>query len=178
MHNFGVHLGTRQETGGGRTRIVVWADGSQSDLGVVLAAAAAGAPCVGSVVVAAQGHGVPRELAIGLAALSGVYAALILVPLFVVRFGIYLGKGLVRAPASTTQRVSWVIVAVLVGAMLGTDVYGAGMPGLLTGPILFALVVIGLGAAPRMSTRARHRVLALSLVPAVSALLIGLTIFV
>ena len=63
------------------------------------------------------------------------------------------------------------------GAVLGTDTYAVGVPGLLTGPIVIAVAVIALRAAPSLSPRTRRQALELSVIVAVGAVAVGLTIF-
>lgn len=178
MHNVGVHLVTRKRPRRGPTRAVVWAGGGQTDLGVVVAAAVAVVLCAVGIVAAIELRGLPRAFAGGLAVLAGAYAAVLIIPMLVIVGGVNLVKSMAAGRPSMGQRTSWVIAAALIGAMFGTDAYGVGLPGLLTGPILLAVAFVAAQMLPNLSPRARHRVLALSAVAALSAVLLGLTIFV
>jgi ABC-type Mn2+/Zn2+ transport system permease subunit len=75
------------------------------------------------------------------------------------------------------RRAAAVFVAALFGALLGTGTYEVGLPGLWIGPILFAAVVVSVGAARNISRRTRNRIVALTGVVAVVALGVGLTVF-
>jgi hypothetical protein len=122
-------------------------------------------------------HGLPQVVAVVLAVLSGLAAAMMVIPLLLIFGGVFIVKGMVAKEPSTVQRVSWVVAAALLGALLGSDAYSVGMPGLLTGPILFAAVLAVLRAGPGISSRARRRAVELTGVVAVTALGVSLTIF-
>jgi hypothetical protein len=156
---------------------VVWADGAQTDLGVLAAATAALASCAAGIVAAMQLHGLLRAAAVGVAVLAGAYAAVMIVPVLVVLGGIYLVMGMAAQRPSTAQRISSVVAAALIGGLLGADAYAVGVPGVLTGPILLAAGIMALPMLPTLSARARGRVLGLSSVAAVAALVVSLTIF-
>jgi hypothetical protein len=89
-HNPGVRIGSRLDPDQGRTRTVVWANGGQTDLGVLLVPAIAVTVCVAGVVAAIELHGVARAVAVGLAILGGVYAAIFIVPLLLVTAVVHL----------------------------------------------------------------------------------------
>jgi hypothetical protein len=177
MHNGAMHPGTREDEDQGRRRTVVWSDGSETDLGVLVVATVASLLLGVSVVCAVVLHGLPQVVAAVLAVLSGLVAAMMVIPLLLIFGGVFIVKGMVAEEPSIAQRASWVVAAALLGALLGSDAYSVGMPGLLTGPILFAAVLAVLHARPGVSTRARRRALELTGVVAVTALGASLTIF-
>jgi hypothetical protein len=172
-----MHLGSRDDEEQGRVRTVVWSDGSETDVRALVVASVVSAICVSSIVCAVELRGLPHVVALLLAVLSGLCAALTIVPMLLVFGGIFVVKGMLAEYPSVAQRVSWVVAAVLLGALLGSDAYSVGVPGLLTGPIFIAAIVAGLRAGPALSARARRRALELSGVAAVTALGVGLRIF-
>jgi hypothetical protein len=80
-----MHLGRREDEDQGPTRVVVWSDDSQTDVGVLVAAAIAAIICIASIVAAISLGGIVQVIAIVLAILSGLYSAVIVIPLLVVR---------------------------------------------------------------------------------------------
>ena len=172
-----MRLGTRDDADQGRTRTVVWTDGSETDLSALIVASVAAVVFAASVVCAVNLRGIPHVVAVVAAVVSGIYAALMVVPLLLIFGGVFVVKGLMARRPSASQRASWVVAAAVLGALLGVDTYAVGLPGLLTGPIVIAVAVVVLGAAPSLSRRARKRTIELSAVVAVAALAVGLTIF-
>ena len=116
-------------------------------------------------------------LAVVLAVLSGLYAAAMILSALVFGGLFVLVTALLddRAPKAVREGV-WVVVAVLVGALIGADTYSVGVPGLLSGPILIALVPMALRATPSLSRRGRRLLAALGALAGVTALGVGLTI--
>jgi hypothetical protein len=87
---------------------------------------------------------------------------------------------IVWSDSTTTDLGALVFASVstaALGALLGTDTYMIGPPGLLTGPLVLTAVVAPLQAGPGLSARARQRLLALSSIVAAAALVVSLTIF-
>lgn len=172
-----MHLGTRHDEDRGRTRTVVWTDASQTDLGVLILASVAAVVLAASVLCAVELRGIPRVLAVVVAVVSGTYAAVMILPLLLIFGGVFVVKGLSARSPSAGQRASWVVAAAALGAALGADTYAVGLPGLLTGPIVIAIVAGALGAAPSLSRRNRRRTIELSAIVAAVAFGVGLTIF-
>lgn len=170
-----MHLGSRHDEDQGATRTVVWNDDSETDLGVLLVALAAAALFAASLVCAIELRGAARVVAVVASVVSGAYAAVLILPLLCVLAISVLVK-LARGSAAG-QRLSWAVAAVALGAVLGTDTYAVGVPGLLTGPIVIAVAVIELRAAPSLSPRTRRQAVELSVIVAVVAVAVGLTIF-
>lgn len=173
-----MHLGVRHDEERGPTRTVVWAGGAESDLSAIAVAAAMSVVLVAATVAAFRFDGAARVAAIVIAVLAGLWLVAVTVPLLVIFGGVLLVKGLAAAEPSAAQRLSWILAPLLFGAVIGSDAYGIGVPGLLTGPALFAAVLLVVRAGPSLSRRARRRAVGLSAVVAASALAVGLTIFV
>lgn len=116
-----MHLGTRDDEGQGPTRTVVWANGGETDLSPLMVMALASTICIASSVCAISPRGVPQVIVVVLAVLSGLDAAVMIVPTALVFGGIFVAKGLVAKRASFPQRASRVAAAALLGAILGSD---------------------------------------------------------
>jgi hypothetical protein len=172
-----MHLGVREDKDQGRTRTVVWSDGSETDLGYFVALAVAASVLLAAVLGTIEFRGVPHVVSLVVAIVAGVVTALLLVPFLLVLGGFFVVKGLLARQPTAAQRASWVVVAAGFGGLVGLDAYGVGVSGLLTGPLLLAAGVAAAHTAPRMSARARTRVRLMSAVAAVAALAAGLTIF-
>jgi hypothetical protein len=106
-----VRLTTRDDPEQGRVRVVAWGSNSESDLSGLVLVAALVVVCTVSSLVAADGHGALRVVLIVVAIISGLYFAAIAVPLTAVFVGVYVVKGLLAKSPSTSQRVSWFILA-------------------------------------------------------------------
>lgn len=78
-----MHVGRRADVDHRTTRVVNWSDGSQTDVGVLLAAGLAAVICISSAVVAISFGGLVRVIAGVLAVLSGLYSAVIVIPMLV-----------------------------------------------------------------------------------------------
>jgi hypothetical protein len=133
----------------------------------------ASAICAASIVGAIELRGVPRVAATVLAVLTGLYLAWCFV-MGVLLLGVI--SVLARKP-SVVQRAARVLIATAIGALAGTDTYSVGVGGLLDGPVLIMLVVVVLRTAPDVSPRARRIGLEMSVIAAIAALAVGLTIF-
>jgi hypothetical protein len=80
-----MRLGSRADDDQGPTRIVIWSDGSQTDLGVIGAGLLVTCGCGTGIVVARHSDGIVRVIAVVTSAIAGLYASVILIPLVVGR---------------------------------------------------------------------------------------------
>lgn len=79
-----MRLGSREDEDQGPTRVVIWSDGSETDLGVIGVALGATCICIAGIVVATNYDGIVRLIGVVAAVIAGLYALVILVPLLVV----------------------------------------------------------------------------------------------
>lgn len=79
-----MRLGSREDEDQGPTRVVIWSDGGETDLGVVGVVLIATCICIAGIVVAINCDGIVRLIGVVGAVVAGLYALVILVPLLVV----------------------------------------------------------------------------------------------
>jgi Kef-type K+ transport system membrane component KefB len=77
-----MRLGRREDGDHRATRVVVWSDESETDVGVLVAMGIAAVICISSVVIAISFDGLARVIAVVLAGLSGLYFAVLAIPLW------------------------------------------------------------------------------------------------
>lgn len=76
--------GSREDEDQGPTRVDIWSDGSETDLGVIGVVLVAVCICLAGIVVATKYGGIVRIIGVVAAVIAGLYALLILVPLLIV----------------------------------------------------------------------------------------------
>ena len=177
MHNDSMRMDTRYDEDLGPTRIIMWSENSESDLSSVVVGVCALALFIGSIMCAVELHGIPHTVAIVIAVLSGIYVALMTIPILLFTWAVVAIEGAVAEKPSLVQRASWVAGAVLIGAVLGSDAYAEGFPSLLIGPGLMLAAVAALPALNAVPPRLRRAFVKLTAITAISAVAVGLTIF-
>lgn len=177
MHNDSMRLGTRYDEDQGPTRIIMWSENSESDLSSVVAGLCFLVVFVCSIVCAVELHGMPRIVAVVLAVLSGIYVAMMTIPILIFVWVMAAIKGVVADNPSMLLRGSLAADAVLVGAVMGADTYAEGFPGLLIGPALMFGAVAVLPTLKSVPPRIRRGFIELTAITTVTAVAVGLTIF-
>lgn len=119
----------------------------------------------------------PRIVAVVLAVLSGIYVAMMTIPILIFVWVMAAIKGVVADNPSMLLRGSLAAGAVLVGAVMGADTYAEGFPGLLIGPALMFGAVAVLPTLKSVPPRIRRGFIELTAITTVTAVAVGLTIF-
>jgi lysylphosphatidylglycerol synthetase-like protein (DUF2156 family) len=131
--------------------------------------------CVAAALTASRTHGSAHGVALVVAVGAGLFVAAIVVPLAAFVRGMFVLATICGDHPSWVRLTMWFTLAAVVGGLLGTDVYSVGLPGLLTGPALFAAAV---ALARSSMPHARRRSAQLIATAAAGALAVGLTVFV
>lgn len=76
-----MRLGSREDEDQGPTRVVIWSDGSETDLAVIGVVLLATCICIAGIVLATDCDGIVRLVGVVAAIVAGLYALVILVPL-------------------------------------------------------------------------------------------------
>lgn len=177
MHNDSMRLGTRYDEDQGPTRIIMWSENTESDLSSAVFGVCVLAVFLCSIVCTVELHGIPHTVAIVFAVVSGIYVALIVIPILLFVWAIAAIKGIVAEKPSILQRASWMAGAILVGTVLGSDTYAEGFPSLLIGPALMLAAVAALPVLNSVPPRIRRAFLKLTAITSITAVAVGLTIF-
>jgi hypothetical protein len=172
-----MRLETRYNEKQDPTRIIIWSENSESDLSSVVVGVCVLAMFICSIVCTVELHGIPHIVALVFAVLSGIYVALMTIPILIFVWVIVAIEGAVAERPSIVQRGSWVAGAVLVGAVLGSDAYAEGFPSLMIGPALMLAAVAALPALKSVPSRIRRAIVKLVTITSITAVAVGLTIF-